>query len=236
MKPLSGQLVVLTGASGSLGGVAAKALAAEGATMVLVGRRLSRLEAVYDQILALGAPTPVIHPTDLATASEDDFKIMADAIKTGFGRLDGLVHLAADFEALRPLKDLDGSRWLRSITVNLTAPILLTRSLLPLMIESGGGRVVFTDDSSSQSTSAFFGPYGVAKAGLRQFAGALEAEMGGFGIHAACFTPGPVQSDLRRRIFAGESQKGLASAEAAMARLVELFDSSFEDTAKNGVI
>lgn len=226
MKALEGQVVLITGASGSLGRVAAEALAALGATIVLIGRRLPRLEAVYDRILATGGPTPVIHPTDLGSASEGDFDTMADALRTGFGRLDGVVHLAADFEALRPLNDLDGHTWQRSITVNLTAPILLTRSLLPLMIESGGGRIVFTDDSSCQSKSAFFGPYGVAKAGLRQFARALHAEMEGFGIHADCFTPGPIRSEIRRRIFAGEAQDNLPPAEHSIPRLLELFDLS----------
>ena len=92
---LSGRVILVTGASGGLGRPLALACAGRGATVVLHGRVVRKLEAIYDEIVAGGHPQPTILPLDFATASADDFGQVAGALRAQLGRLDGLVHTAA---------------------------------------------------------------------------------------------------------------------------------------------
>lgn len=220
---LEGQVIAVTGASGTLGRVAATALARAGATVLLVGRTQSRLEATYDALVEAGGPSPLIHLLDFSRAEDREFEVMAEALDQSLGQLNGLFHLAAEFDALRPLCDIQASTWQRSLKVNLSAPILLTRALLPLMKRSGGGQIVFTDDTACTNDTAFWGPYGVAKAGLRQFSGFLNAEMQGFNLRSTCFQPGPVRSPVRLRAFAGESPEALKNPEYLAEAMTDLF-------------
>ena len=102
---LAGRAILVTGAGQGLGRIAALAFAARGATVVLHGRKLAKLEAVYDEIEALGAATPAIVPLDFTKASEDEFRGLAEAIFASCRRLDGVFHAASHFS---PLMSLDG--------------------------------------------------------------------------------------------------------------------------------
>ena len=99
---LSGRVIMVTGAAGGLGKPLALACAAHGATVVLHGRVVRKLEALYDEIVSAGHPQPTILPLDLATASADDFGNVAAALRAQLGRLDGLVHAAAFARLARP--------------------------------------------------------------------------------------------------------------------------------------
>ncbi len=101
---LSGRAILVTGASGGLGRPLAIACARRGATVVLHGRVVRKLEAIYDEIVAAGSPQPTILPLDLAVASADDFGQVAGAIRAQLGRLDGLVHTAAFLGSLGPIE------------------------------------------------------------------------------------------------------------------------------------
>src|SRR5215475_5353467 len=98
------RVIVVTGASGGLGRVVALACAARGATVVLHGRVVRKLEALYDEIVAAGHPQPTILPLDLAKAARNDYDNVAGALRAQLGRLDGLVHTAAFLGALSPIE------------------------------------------------------------------------------------------------------------------------------------
>jgi NAD(P)-dependent dehydrogenase (short-subunit alcohol dehydrogenase family) len=224
---LENRIILVTGASGGLGQAAALALAKAGATTVLLGRKIPRLENVYDAIVAQGSPTPALYPLDLAGASEADYAEMAERVVESLGGLHGIFHGAAELGALRPFRDIEGSVWQRQIHVNLTAPIFLTQAFLPALQASGEGRIVFVDDTATGDGKAFWGAYGVAKAGLRSFAQSLNAEMGGLGIHSCCYAPGPIRSAIRLRAYPGERPDLLDLPESRGDELVRLFASHF---------
>lgn len=221
--PLEASVIVITGATGGIGQVAAKTLAKAGASLVLIARSIPRLEALYDEMAAEGLAQPALHPLDLSGATEADFVTMAQAIRSEFGRLDGMIHGAAELGDLRPEREIDWNRWQRQFTVNLTAPILMTRTLVPLMIESGGGQILFMDDSSCGAGKAFWGGYGVAKAGLRHYASMLTAELSTFGVCAQCYAPGPVKTNIRLRAYAGENPENLPSPETKAGEILSFF-------------
>ena len=131
---LSGRVIMVTGASGGLGKPLSLACAARGATVVLHGRVVRKLEAIYDEIVAAGHPQPTILPLDLAAASADDFGNVAGAIRAQLGRLDGLVHTAAFLGSLGPIEHQSFDAWQKVLRVNLAAAMALTRSTLPLAL------------------------------------------------------------------------------------------------------
>ena len=222
---LRNRVILVTGATGALGSAAAKACARAGATVVLLARKVRKLEQVYDDILAAGGPTPAIYPLDLAGATEQDYADLAETLERELGGLHGVMHAAAELGFLRPLADLDAAAWQRLLLVNLTAPFLLTRALTGLLTASGGGRVVFVGDSGVGDGKAFWGAYGVAKLGLAGYARILDAETGNRGLRAEVFTPGPMRSPIRLRAYPGENLAELPLPDIHAERLVSLFGS-----------
>ena len=220
---LRDRVILVTGATGALGSVAAKACARAGATVVLLARKVRKLEQVYDDILEAGGPTPAIYPLDLAGATEQDYADLAETLKRELGGLHGVMHAAAELGFLRPLADLDAAAWQRLLLVNLTAPFLLTRALTGLLTASGGGRVVFVGDSGVGDGKAFWGAYGVAKLGLAGYARILDAETGNRGLRAELFTPGPMRSPIRLRAYPGENLAALPLPDIHAEHLVSLF-------------
>src|SRR3954447_2202624 len=145
--PLDGRVVLITGASGGVGRVVSLACARAGATVVIHGRVVRKLEALYDEIMAANLPEPVILPLDLAHAGADDFANVASALDAQLGRLDALVHTAALLGSLGPLEHQSFDNWLALLRVNVAAPMGLTRITMPLLARAPDASVVFTLDS-----------------------------------------------------------------------------------------
>ena len=136
-----------------------------GATVVLHGRVVRKLEALYDEIKQAGHPEPVILPLDLAKASADDFANVANALHAQLRRLDALVHTAALLGSLGPLEHQSFDSWLALLRVNVAAPMGLTRALMRLLDAATDASVVFTLDDRGQAPRAYWGGYAVTKAG-----------------------------------------------------------------------
>lgn len=222
MSRLNDQVILVTGAGGSLGAATAKTLAASGATVILLGKTIARLEKVYDDIVQAGWPQPAIYPLDLAGATEADYCELAATVACELGKLHGVIHLAAEMVYLAPLEQTGVEVWQRLLQVNLTAPFLLTRALLPLLTHSAA-TVVFTTDSGARTGLAYWGPYGIAKAGLEKLANLFANEHEGQ-FRVQVFEPGPVASTLRRKAFPAEALDTLKSPETCAASILELFN------------
>lgn len=197
---LRGRIVLITGASGGLGAAAAPACAQAGATLVLLGRKVAPLNRVYDAVKAVG-PEPMLYPLDLEGATPDDYDQLAQAIDAEFGRLDGLLHCAAEFKGLTPLLHTDPADVARAIHVNLTARWWLTQACLPLLAKADAGAAVFVMDDPQRSDGAFWGGYGMAQSAQATMVNMLQAELGEHGPRVSGYRPGPMRSGLRGRAF-----------------------------------
>jgi NAD(P)-dependent dehydrogenase (short-subunit alcohol dehydrogenase family) len=206
---LKDRIVLVTGAGGGLGSAVSKTCAAEGATVILLGKTIPKLEKVYDAIVAAGGPQPAIYPLDLAGAAENDYRDLAATVEREFGALHGLAHCAAELGALGPVSDIGGGLWQRLLHVNLTAPFLLTRELLPLISKSPGSAIIFVTDTVARTGKAYWGAYGVAKIGLEGFGRMLADELESRKVRVHLYSPGPMQSTLRRRAYPAENPAGL---------------------------
>lgn len=201
---LQGRVVLVTGANGGLGRATALACARAGATVVLAGRKVRALEAVYDEIEVLGAPQAAIYPVDLEGANPDDHDGIADAVRLQCGRLDGLVHAAAHFDGLRTIEQSKPFDWLRTQQVDLNAPVMLTRACLPLLRAAGDAAVVFVFDDPARVGKAYWGSYGVAKFALAGFASILHDENSSGPLRVHGLLPAPMRTTLRRMAYFGE--------------------------------
>jgi NAD(P)-dependent dehydrogenase (short-subunit alcohol dehydrogenase family) len=220
---LSGRVIMITGATGGLGKPLALACARCGATVVLHGRVVRKLEALYDEIVAARQPQPTILPLDLATASADDFGNVAAALRAQLGRLDGLVHAAATLGSLGPIEHQSFDAWLTVLRVNVAAAMALTRSTLPLLSSAPDGCVIFTLDARGEDPRAYWGAYAAAKAGLAALAATLADEWEGrANLRVNAVVPGPIRTPLRMLTHPGEDRSTLPSPEALVPLYLHL--------------
>lgn len=197
---LQDRVVLIAGAAGGLGSAAAVACAAAGATVVLLGRKVPALNRVYDAVREAG-PEPLLYPLDLLGAGPDDYAELAARIESELGRLDGVLHCAAEFKGLTPLLHTDPADFARAIHVDLTARWWLTQACLPLLAKSEAGAVVFVLDDPARSSGAFWGGYGLAQAAQASLVSMLQAELGERGPRVSGLRPGPMRTALRARAY-----------------------------------
>ena len=206
---LKDRIILVTGAGDGIGRAAAVAYAQHGATVVLLGKTVSKLEVVYDEIEAAGCSTPAIYPMHLEGATPHDYDELANAMDSNFGRLDGILHNAASLPYLSRIKDYEPEDWLKVMQVNLNAPFQITQVCLPLLAKSKDASVIFTTDEVGHRGKAFWGAYGVSKFGIEGLTQILAAELENSTIRVNCIDPGPTRTALRKRAFPGEDNATL---------------------------
>jgi NAD(P)-dependent dehydrogenase (short-subunit alcohol dehydrogenase family) len=218
---LGGRRWLVTGASNGIGAALARAAGARGARLVLCGRHVPRLEAVHDAIVADGGPPPGLCPLDLERATADDYLALAEAVAADEDALDALVHCAALLGPLGVIERCDPLTWAKVHQVNLHAPFLLTRALLPLLRAAPAGRIVFTSCGMAREPKAYWGAYATSKAGVDALAGTLAAELGPDSrLRCHALDPAPRATASRRQAYPGESPASLGPlAEAVDAYL-----------------
>lgn len=218
---LSGRVLLVAGASGGLGGEFALQAARAGAEVVLLGRRVTALERVYDQIEAEGGRA-ALYPFNLAGANPEEFQQLAETLASQCGGLHGLVVASAHHPGLGTIANAEPSDWLLGLHVNLSAPFLLVRTCLPLLQQQDDAAIVFTINGPDRCRSAYWGAYGVAQAGLSQFAAILADELEGTAVRVHGFDPGPMRTALRQRVWFTEDPATVATPEQAARVLTGL--------------
>lgn len=214
---LNGRVILVTGAGDGIGRAAARSFAAHGATVILLGRTIRKLEAVYDAIAQAGHPLPAIYPMNLEGATPKDYEDLAEVLEKEFGRLDGLLHNAAFLGTLTPLAQYGVETWFKVMQVNLNAPFLLTRACMPLLERSADASIVFTSDSVGRRGKAYWGAYGVSKFGIEGMMQILADELENIGsIRVNSIDPGPVRTLLRNRAYPAENPAGLVTPDQIM--------------------
>lgn len=219
---LRDRVVLVAGANGGLGRASALACARAGAGVVLLGRRIARLEKVYDEIAALKVAPPAIYPLDLTGATPRDYAELAATVEHEYGRLDGIVHAAAHFEDLRPAADIEAEEWLRGMHVNVSAPFLLTQACLPVLREAKQSSVVFVLDDPQRMGRAHWGAYGVAKHALTGLVSILRDEWESTSVRAHALLPLPMRTRLRATAYYGENALDVAPPDVAANAVVYL--------------
>lgn len=200
MKDLKGRVAIVTGASAGLGLRVARSLAREGMNLVLAARTADALESVAAEIRTFGVKAMAV-PTDVA--DESQLQRLVDRAIAEFGAIDVLVNNAG-IEAFRPYHEIDLNDIRRTIDVNLTAALILTRLVLPHMVQAKRGHIVNMSSIAGKQGPAYGAAYGASKAGMIAFTQSLRGEYHGTGISASVVCPGfasdgGIYEEMKRR-------------------------------------
>ena len=217
---LKGRIALITGASRGLGAAAAVAFAREGAHCVLVARTVGGLEAVDDQIKALGSEGATLVPLDVTDGPGIDR--LGAALYERFGRLDVLLGNAGLLGVLSPIGHIDPQTFERVMAVNVTANWRLIRSLDPLLQRSDAGRAIFVTSGISRRVIPYWSLYATSKAALDMMVATYAAECTHTKVRVNLYNPGPTRTGMRAQAFPGEDPASLPPPEARAEGLIRL--------------
>ena len=201
---LQDKVILITGAGDGIGKEAALTYARHGATVILLGKTVAKLTAVYDEILAAGGKEPAIIPLDLKGATAKHYRDMAATISAEFGKLDGVLHNAGILGVLSPFEHIDLPTWQDIMQVNVTAAMLMTQALLPVLKQAPHASVVFTSSGVGRKGRAFWGPYAVSKFATEGLMQVIADEYDNSTIRFNCINPGATRTKMRSRAYPGE--------------------------------
>lgn len=197
---LSGRTALVTGSSRGIGASIARGLAEAGASVCLTGRSNASLATVASEIRSAGGTVVHVSTHDLFESS--GVAALVEDIERNVGAVDILVNNAGvgSRENLRPVVDFEPAFWHATLALNLTAPFLLCRALVPSMIARGSGRVINISSINGRAPSPHSSAYVASKHGLIGFTRVLALEVAKHGVTANAICPGPVDVDDDRRI------------------------------------
>lgn len=208
---LRGRIILVTGAGDGIGRAAAISFAKHGATVILLGKTIAKLEAVYDEIenattlYGDKCAQPAIYPLKLGGATIQDYENMHETLENEFGRLDGLLHNASILGQRKSIFDTSITDWNDVLNVNLTAQFMLTKALLPLMQKSDDASLLFTSSGVGRKGRAFWGAYAVSKFGTEALSQILADELATTtSIRVNCINPGATNTAMRRIAYPAE--------------------------------
>lgn len=213
---LKDKVILITGASDGIGRAVALSFALHGATVVLHGRNLNKLEVLYDEIESLGGPQPAILPLQLSSASAREYELLFNTLDQQFGRLDGLLHNAGVLGERVPLAEYPAPVWDEVMSVNLRAPFVMTQALLPLLRRSESASVVFSSSGVGRQARALWGAYSISKIGIEALSQIFAAELNDSNIRFNCVNPGATRTAMRAKAYPNEDPLSLASPESIM--------------------
>lgn len=210
---VEGRSVLITGATGGLGGAIARKLAGAGAHVILSGRRaevLADLAKELDAEIAVADLADPVSVRELIAAHADVDILVANAGLPGSGRLDSFTEEQID----------------RALDVNLRAPMIMAHALSARMVQRGSGHIVFMSSLAGKTATAGSSIYNATKFGLRGFAGALRAELHGTGVGVSAIFPGFIRdagmfADAGVKLPAGVGTKTPEHVANATLRAIE---------------
>jgi NADP-dependent 3-hydroxy acid dehydrogenase YdfG len=194
MGVLDGQVAIVTGGGSGIGRAAALMLGAEGAQVVVAGRRKAPIEVVAAEVTRAGGRATA-RACDVARPTEA--RALAEWAVAQHGRVDVLVNSAGHSSSARNIRWVDQAEWDSVLAVNLTGVYALTQAVLPGMIERGGGAIVTVSSLAALKPGLIGGaPYGAAKAGVRNLMGHVHTVLREKGIRATTIMPAEVDTPI----------------------------------------
>jgi NAD(P)-dependent dehydrogenase (short-subunit alcohol dehydrogenase family) len=194
---LAKQVAIVTGGGRGFGRAIAETLATLGANVVIASRNAPELDAVASAIKTAGGKV-LAQTADVA--DERQVQELVLAAERWIGPPTILVNNAGVLDPIGPLVETSASSWLRNIAINVGGTYLVTRAVLPGMLDRDYGRVVNISSGAADRASAGWSAYCVAKAGVDQLTRVLAIELEGTGVSASAFHPGYMDTAMQERI------------------------------------
>ncbi len=225
-KPLAGQTALVTGASRGIGAATAKALAAAGAHVILVARKVKALEEVEDAIHAAGG-TSTIAPLDLT--EPDAVTRLAGAIAGRWPTLDIMVLAAGYLPELTPASQMEPKQFNQALLTNLVANQALIAGFDPLLRRAKAGKIIGLTSSVGSNPRPYWGAYSSTKAAFENLLETYAAEVDRLSpLRVSIIDPGATRTEMRARAYPGEDPATLKGPEVVAERLTALLAEGFE--------
>ncbi|HIE39088.1 MAG TPA: SDR family oxidoreductase [Anaerolineae bacterium] len=198
MGGLAGRVVVITGSTGGLGSAVTRAFAQTEARMALVGRSAERLEG---PVREAGLPKERALPLVADVTQEAEVERLVGAVLDHWGRLDVLLNTVGGWSGGKPVWETPVKAWERMIALNLRSAFLLSRAVLPHMLEANWGRIVHVASKTAVAPRAKQAAYAVAKMGLITLTEVIGAEVKGTGVTANVILPSIIDTPTNRKFM-----------------------------------
>src|ERR687884_762992 len=196
---LRGKVVMITGASRGLGRALTLACAEEGANLIITSRSAESFEPVAEEAEGTGVEVLAI-PGDVSRSTH--VEKLVDAAVERFGRIDVLVNNAGLLGPRVPIAEYPEDEWRKVLEANLTGPFLLTKAVIPHMLE--GGSIINITSGVSIEGRPRWGAYSVSKFGVEGLTQILAAELKDRGIRANSVDPGGMRTEMRAAAYPKE--------------------------------
>ena len=206
---LQNRIILVTGASDGIGREAALTYAEYGASVILTGRNEEKLKGVAQEIEAAGGIPARWYTLDLLTCTPASCQELAHRISTQYPRLDGVLHNAGLLGEVRPMDEQDPEIWQEVMQVNVNGTFFLTQALLPLLLKSDSGSLVFTSSSVGREGRANWGAYAVSKFATEGMMQVLAEEYQSRHLRVNCINPGGTRTKMRASAFPSEDPQKL---------------------------
>jgi len=230
---LTDKIILITGSGDGIGKSLAIECAKFNASVILLGKTVSKLEATYDAIQALEKQGAAILPVDLKGATEKHYADLADTIKREYGRLDCLVHNASVLGVLGPFEQIEKKTWDDVLKVNVTAQFMLTKAMIPLLQASPNSSTIFTTSTVGLVGRAFWGIYSISKFATEGMMQTLADEYENSSLRFNAINPGATRTSMRAKAFPGEDVSLLKTPDEILASYLYLLsDESIGVTGK----
>jgi NAD(P)-dependent dehydrogenase (short-subunit alcohol dehydrogenase family) len=205
-RQLEGKVALVTGAGRGIGRAIALGYAREGAAVAGVSRTPDELNSLVDEVGALGGRAASF-PADLTDESAP--KRLVSEVIAAFGTLDILVNNAGvgTAQSPRPVADFDDDYWNLTLKLNLTAPYLLCKAVLPLFLGKRKGRIINVSSVAGKIGIVHGVAYTASKHGLLGLTRALATEVASQGITVNAICPGPVRSEMNDRRIRHDAER-----------------------------
>lgn len=206
---LHNRIIFVTGAGDGIGREAALTYARHGAQLILLGRTLSKLQAVKQEIHQLGLAPAATVEFDLLTAAPADYQKLADEIAAAYPHLDGVLNNAGLLGTINPLAEQDYQEFCDVMQVNVNASLLLTQAVLPLLLKSPSASLIFTSSSVGRTGRAGWGAYAISKFATEGMMQVLADEYKNTHLRVNCINPGGTRTSMRASAFPDEDPQKL---------------------------
>jgi len=229
---LANKTILITGAGAGIGRQAALTYAELGATVILLGKTVAKLEKVYDEIIAKGYPEPAIVPLDLKGSTKQNYIDLAATIVSQFGQLDGALLNASMLGELTPFSQIHQQIWQDVMQVNVNAQFFLAQALIPSLLKAENASLVFTSSGVGNKGKAYWGAYSVSKFATEGMMQVIADEYENSSLRTNAINPGATNTNMRTSAYPAENKADIATPDAIMPLYVYLM--SDDSKAING--
>ena len=198
--------ILITGASKGIGRSLAINLSKHKANVILLARNEDLLDTLYDEIKEKYNTNPMIIGCDLSQFEEDKAQEIANVVSKNYKCLDALINNASILKKMSSINDYDLRSWKKVLNVNLTSAFLLSKYLMPLMMDSKLPRIIFTSSGVANKGKAYWGAYSVSKAGIKNLSEILNDELNSLtNFKVFNFNPKETRTEMRALAYPAEN-------------------------------